>query len=63
MYFIAVDLSKVSGLEQIEHTNPSFIDSDTIYKSKGLIPEVFLRGCGVPDQMIKYARYLRGRFK
>jgi TIR domain len=34
---------------------------DTIYKSKGNIPEAFLRGCGVPEDMIAYARSLRGK--
>ncbi len=30
----------------------------TIYKSKGKIPEVFLRGAGVPDNFIAYVRSL-----
>jgi hypothetical protein len=30
------------------------IGIDTIYKSRGEIPEVFLRGCGVPDEFIAY---------
>lgn len=53
-----VDLSKVLGLETIVHQRPSTIGLDTLYKSKGNIPEVFLRGCGVPDQMIEYAKSL-----
>ena len=49
-----VDLSAVKGLESIKHAYPSSIGIDTLYKSKGKIPEQFLRGCGVPDTMIDY---------
>lgn len=56
--FADVDLSAVIGLETVRHHCPSSIDIDTLYKSKGNIPEVFLRGCGVPDLMIKYAKSL-----
>lgn len=52
------DLSAIKGIDTIEHVGPSIIDIDTIYKSKGNIPEVFLRGCGVPDEFITYARSL-----
>jgi hypothetical protein len=34
---------------------------DTIFKSGGTIPESFLRGCGVPEQFITYARSLVGQ--
>jgi len=47
-----VDLSVVKGLDTVEHVGPSTVGIDTIYKSKGKIPEVFLRGCGVPDEFI-----------
>ncbi len=40
-----VDLSSVHGLDTIQHTGPSTIGIDTVYKSKGKIPESFLRGC------------------
>ena len=56
--FTDVDLSDVSGLETVKHIGPSSIGIDTLYKSKGNIPEAFLCGCGVPDQMIEYARSL-----
>jgi TIR domain-containing protein/pentapeptide repeat protein len=52
------DLSLVTGLETVQHVTPSTIGLDTIYKSKGKIPEVFLRGCGVPDDFITYAKSL-----
>jgi len=56
--FGAVDLSSVIGLDTLRHKGPSTIGIDTIYASKGNIPEVFLRGCGVPDSFITYARSL-----
>jgi hypothetical protein len=52
------DLSKVKGLEGIEHYGPSIIGIDTLYLSQGQIPETFLRGCGVPDDFITYVRSL-----
>jgi hypothetical protein len=37
---------------------PSTIGIDTIYRSKGKIPEGFLRGAGVPEEFITYMRSL-----
>jgi hypothetical protein len=45
-------LSGVEGLEAVVHERPSTIGIDTIIRSKGQIPEVFLRGCGVPEPFI-----------
>ncbi|MEO1287747.1 MAG: toll/interleukin-1 receptor domain-containing protein [Chloroflexota bacterium] len=53
-----VDLSYIKHLEKAHHIAPSTIGIDTLYKSGGNIPEVFLRGCGVPDTMITFARSL-----
>src|SRR5258708_2518536 len=47
-----VDLSAVKGLENVRHAGPSIIGIDTIYSSKGRIPEIFLRGAGVPEPFI-----------
>jgi hypothetical protein len=47
-------------LDTVEHKGPSTIGLDTIYRSKGRIPEVFLRGAGVPDIFIQYAASLTG---
>lgn len=47
--FANVDLSTANGLDSIDHVGPSPVGVDTIYKSKGNIPVVFLRGCGIPD--------------
>jgi len=40
---------------------PSSVGIDTIYKSHGKIPEIFLRGCGVPDEFIAYIGSMVGR--
>jgi Pentapeptide repeats (8 copies) len=45
-FFADVDVSTVKGLETVRHRGPSTIGVDTIYRSKGKIPEVFLRGAG-----------------
>ena len=59
--FTAVDLSTTQGLETVKHRGPSSIGIDTLYKSRGKIPEVFLRGCGVPDEFIAYIGSMVGR--
>jgi uncharacterized protein YjbI with pentapeptide repeats len=56
--FADVDLSVAKNLETVVHEGPSTIGIDTIYKSRGKIPEVFLRGCGVPETFIEYMRSL-----
>lgn len=52
--FANVDLSEVQGLETAKHRGPSYLDIHTLYRSQGKIPEVFLRGCGVPENFITY---------
>ena len=59
--FADVDLSLAKGLETIEHRGPSTVGIDTLYRSRGKIPEVFLRGCGVPDDMIDVVRSMTRR--
>jgi uncharacterized protein YjbI with pentapeptide repeats len=56
-----VDLSTAKGLETVRHDGPSTIGVDTIYRSQGKIPEVFLRGAGLPDEFIAYIGSLVGR--
>jgi len=56
--FQSCDLGAVIGLDSVEHEGPSVIDIDTIFRSKGNIPEGFLRGAGVPDEFIQYMRSL-----
>ncbi len=59
--FAACDLSLAAGLELVRHTGPSTIGIDTIYSSQGKIPEVFLRGAGVPEAYIQYMHSLIGQ--
>jgi hypothetical protein len=58
--FSNVDLSGAIGLEAVRHHGPSRIGIDTIYKSKGKIPHVFLRGAGIPENFIEYMASLVG---
>jgi hypothetical protein len=56
-----VDLSTAQGLDDVQHHGPSIIDVSALYRSHGNIPEVFLRGAGVPEDFISYVRSLVGR--
>jgi hypothetical protein len=56
--FNGTNLCKLKGLERIKHNGPSYIGIDTIYRSKGKIPEIFLKGAGVPDSFITYMESL-----
>ena len=51
--FGAVDLSVVKNLETVRHGAPSTNGIDTIIRSQGKIPEIFLRNAGVPDSIIE----------
>lgn len=53
-----LDLRSVIGLETVKHDGPSTIGLDTIYRSHGQIPEVFLRKAGVPEIFIANMRSL-----
>ncbi len=59
--FADVDLSRVNGLEAVDHLESSHVDIHTIHLSHGQIPEAFLRGAGVPDNFIEYMRSLAGK--
>jgi hypothetical protein len=52
--FGSIELSQAIGLESVIHHGPSTIGVDTLFRSNGKIPEVFLRGCGVPEDFITY---------
>jgi hypothetical protein len=58
--FANMDLAVAKGLELAKHLGGSTVGTDTLYLSQGRIPEVFLRGCGVPEDMIAYARSMAG---
>ncbi|NOT01070.1 MAG: toll/interleukin-1 receptor domain-containing protein [Phycisphaerales bacterium] len=61
--FDDVDLSDAKNLETIVHHAPSTVGVDTLFKSKGRIPEAFLRGCGVPEVLIEYLPSLIGQMQ
>ncbi len=46
------DLGMVKGLDRVHHSGPSTIGVDTLFRSKGNIPESFLHGAGVPKNLI-----------
>jgi uncharacterized protein YjbI with pentapeptide repeats len=56
--FMNVDLRSVKGLDAINYRGPSEISISTLYRSKGKLSDTFLRGCGVPENMIDYVRVL-----
>jgi hypothetical protein len=58
--FTNCDLSEAKGLDYLKHVGPSTVGIDTVYKSKGRIPESFLRGCGAPEGFITEMRSLVG---
>ncbi|SRR6266849_1936119 len=55
------DLSRAIELETVVHLGPSTIGIDTIYRSHGKIPLAFLRGAGVPENLIEYMGSLTGK--
>jgi hypothetical protein len=59
--FVDCDLGDAIGLDNVVHHNRSSIGIDTIYLSRGKIPEAFLRGCGAPENFIIYAKSLVGQ--
>jgi hypothetical protein len=58
--FANVDLSNVGGLETVKHEFPSFIDIDTLFRSKGDVPRSFFEGCGIPDIFLTYLPEILG---
>ena len=53
-----VDLSEAKGLESIKHLGPSTVGVDTLVRSRGRIPEAFLRRCGLtPWQVLSADLY------
>ena len=52
------DLSEARGLSSARHSGPSIIGADSLARSKGLIPEDFLRQAGVAAPFIDAQREL-----
>ena len=57
--FANVDLTDTKGLNACEHVGPSPIDFRTLSRSRN-VPLSFLRGCGLPDNLIDYLPSLQG---
>lgn len=53
--FCGVDFCSAKGIETAIHSGPSSIGLDTLAKSNGFIPEVFLEKCGVAPWEIEFA--------
>jgi uncharacterized protein YjbI with pentapeptide repeats len=51
--FGATNLTGCIGLHSCRHLGPSFVDHATLVQS-GMLPRPFLRGCGLPDNLIEY---------
>jgi len=51
-----VNFGTAYALDTIQHLGPSYIDIQTLYLSRGSIPEIFLRGCGLSDIQIEVAK-------
>ncbi len=49
----STSLKTAKGLESCKHQGPSILDYHTLMAS-GPLPEVFLRGCGLSDEFIRY---------
>lgn len=56
-----LDFSEAQGLDQVRFGSPCSIGVDTLLKSKGEIPESFLKGCGLRDEEIEYFRATSGQ--
>jgi uncharacterized protein YjbI with pentapeptide repeats len=54
------DLGVACGLDHVKHLGPSTLGLGTIFLSKGKIPEIFLRGAGIPEEFIRYVTSLHG---
>jgi TIR domain/Pentapeptide repeats (8 copies) len=50
--FLNVDISETLNLATIHHRMPSTIGIDTIQRSRGNIPDIFLLGAGISEQML-----------
>ncbi len=58
--FGSVDFRYVDGLETMVHSKPSTIGIQALVRSGVQVPEVFLRGAGVPEIFISHLKALIG---
>jgi len=54
------DFGGAEGLEGIRHDAPSTVGVDSLMRSAGQIPEVFLQGIGAPESLIGFQKTLQG---
>ena len=54
--FADLDLRHVKGLDTVRHASPSTVGTDTLARSRGRLPEAFLRGCGLSPLEVMAAR-------
>lgn len=54
--FADLDLRQAKGLETLQHGCPSTVGTDTLSRSVGKIPDIFLRGCGLTPWEILAAK-------
>jgi uncharacterized protein YjbI with pentapeptide repeats len=59
-FFGDVDLSSATGLERVVHLSPSEIGLKTISRAEGKIPETFLQGTGLSDDLLPRVSALGG---
>jgi hypothetical protein len=53
------DFTGARGLDRVWHRSPSLIDFEAVQRSGGL-PVPFLRGCGLPDEVIEFYQATSG---
>jgi hypothetical protein len=49
----SIDFSKAGGFHSVIHRGPSHISVDTLMTSRAVLPDVFLRGLGIPENFIQ----------
>lgn len=52
--FSSVDLSELQGLDSCQHLMQSYVDVHSLLKISKELPQVFLRGIGLPENFIDY---------
>jgi len=52
--FSEVDLSTIAGLDALRHSGPSSIGVESLVRSASGISDNFLRGCGLPEEVITH---------
>lgn len=52
--FADIDFSDVRGLAEVNHLGPSYIDWTSTLSLPNSVRTSFLRGCGLPDNLIEY---------